>query len=134
MNDKHKDVKRMIDLAPDPVSPAGAGFKERVTPIEPKEEDGVFFFKCTSEKLSKICGGVHYRHAGYIQTMIPFMRSGGERRIGIEDKRLWVCVKCRACYVWINEQMYDVTDKVDLEAWEKMEKKLHKATGPGGQC
>lgn len=35
---------------------------------------------------------------------------------------------------WINEQMYDVTDQIDLKAWEKTEKEAQAATGPGGQC
>lgn len=45
-----------------------------------------------------------------------------------------ICVSCKRAFVWLNEQMYDVTDQVDLAAWEKTEKEAHKATGPGGQC
>lgn len=29
---------------------------------------------------------------------------------------------------------YDVTDKIDMDAWDKAERELHRATGPGGQC
>lgn len=112
----------------DLVHPDAEGFSERVTPKEAKENEGVFFFKC------KGCDGIHYRHAGYVKTMIPFMRTGGEKRINLDSLNLNVCVKCRKCYVWINEQMYDVTDQIDLAAWEKFEKEAHKATGPGGQC
>jgi hypothetical protein len=30
--------------------------------------------------------------------------------------------------------MYEVSDQIDLEAWERFEKQAVKATGPGGQC
>lgn len=113
------------DLSTEIVHPDREGFVERVTP---KSADGVLFYKCGG------CRGCHFRHAGYMQVMLPFMRSGGEKRVNLDDNRVMVCVKCRKCYAWINEQMYDVTDKVDMGAWEATEKELHKTTGPGGQC
>ena len=109
----------------DLVHPSAEGFVERVTPKKPDET--VFFFKCK-------CGHGHFRHAGYVQTMLPFLRAGGEKRVGVDDYRVMVCVKCRKSYIWLNEQMYDVTEHVDMEAWEAFEKVAHKATGPGGQC
>jgi hypothetical protein len=114
--------KKPTDL----VHPEASGFVERVTPCPPP--DNVYFFKCTS------CGHSHFRHAGYLQTMLPFMRSGGEKRVGLESYQVMVCVKCRRAYAWINEQMYDVTDQVDMKAWEKFEKEAQQATGPGGEC
>ncbi len=90
--------------------------------------DDIFFFTC------KGCGGSHFRHAGYVEIMLPFMRPGGERRVGVESLPVKVCVSCKNCYVWINEQMYDVTKRIDLQAWEKAERELQTATGPGGQC
>jgi len=110
----------------DLVHPGNEGFVERVTPKKPDES--IFLFKC------KNCGKTHFRHAGYVMTMLPFMRSGGEKRVNLEEMRVMVCVSCKNCFVWINEQMYDITDQIDLQAWEKTEKEAHKATGPGGEC
>ena len=107
------------------IHPDAKGFSERVTPEKPG--DDVFFFACE-------CGHKHFRHAGYIANMLPFMRAGGEKRINLANLEVQVCVKCKKSYVWLNEQMYDVTDEIDLEAWEKTEREAHRATGPGGQC
>jgi hypothetical protein len=107
------------------IHPEADGFAECVTPKETPES--VFFFKC-------ICGAIHYRHAGYVKTMSPFMRSGGEKKISINDQQVMVCVKCRKSYAWINEQMYDISDKIDVQAWEKAEREMQAATGPGGEC
>lgn len=109
----------------EPIHPDREGFAERVTPKPP--DDNVHFFKCK-------CGGIHFRHAGYIKSLLPFMRAGGEKRVNVEQLCVQVCVKCRKSYVWLNEQMYEVTNQVDLNAWEKSERELHRATGPGGQC
>lgn len=109
----------------DTVHPDQKGFKERIT-AKPTD-DSVFLFACT-------CGHKHFRHAGYMQVMAPFMRPGGEKRMAMESQQVMVCVSCKKSFVWINEQMYDVTDQVDLEAWEKLEKEAQKATGPGGEC
>lgn len=110
----------------DLVHPENEGFVERVTPKQPDET--IFFFKC------KKCQGTHFRHAGYMQNLSPFMRAGGEKRVSMESLPVKVCVSCKSCFVWINEQMYDVTDQIDLKAWEKLEREMHKATGPGGDC
>lgn len=112
----------------DPIHPNAEGFEKFVTPKPTGEGSGVFLFEC------KGCKGVHYRHAGYVKSMLPFMRAGGEKRLSVDDLQVMVCVKCRRCYVWLNEQMYDVTDRIDLAAWEAFEREAHRATGPGGQC
>lgn len=118
----------------DLVHPENDGFVERITPKVP--DASVFFFKCKSKRYLGLieCGGTHFRHTGYMKTMLPFMRAGGEKRVNVEDYQVMVCVKCRSCYIWLNEQMYDVTEQIDLKAWEKLEKEAQKATGPGGQC
>lgn len=46
------------------VHPNAEGFVERVTPKTPSET--VYFFKCS-------CGKGHFRHAGYMKSMLPFM-------------------------------------------------------------
>lgn len=112
------------DLVQSP-HPEGAGFKERITPIP--LESGVFVWRCA-------CGNLHLRHAGYLRLMLPFLESGGEKRMVVENAQVMVCVACRQCTAWNGKQLYDVTDQVDLKAWEKAEVELHKATGPGGQC
>jgi len=109
----------------DLVHPGNAGFVERVTPIRPP--DDVHFFKCT-------CESIHFRHAGYTKIMVPFMRAGGEKRVNVSNEQVMICVKCKRSFIWVNEQMYDITDRIDLKAWEKTEKEAQAATGPGGQC
>lgn len=108
------------------INPSEPGFKERVTPK--KLTDDMFFFKCSS------CGNMHFRHAGYFELLLPFMRAGNEKRMMMDAHQVMICVTCKNAYVWLNEQMYDVTDDIDLEAWEKTEREAQKATGPGGQC
>lgn len=113
------------------VHPDNEGFAEKVTPKSP---ENLFFFKCKKVKRSKECGSIHYRHAGYLKTMLPYLKPGGEKRVCVDNVQVMVCVSCRACYVWVDDQMYDVTDQIDLKAWEKLEKEADKATGPGGEC
>lgn len=92
------------------------------------EENGVLFFKC------KRCGGLHFRHAGYVHSLVPFMLSGGDKRIDADPKQVMICVKCRAAFVWLNSQAYDMTDQIELEAWHWLEEDALRATGPGGEC
>lgn len=108
------------------VHPDRDGFKECVTPK--KDTKGLFFFECSK------CKGKHFRHAGYMKAMMPFLRANGEKKVSVDDYQVWVCVKCRSAYIWLGEQMYDVTSQIDIEAWQKFEKEAHKATGPGGNC
>lgn len=107
------------------VHPSNEGFREKVTP-KPMD-DGMFLFACT-------CGKCHFRHAGYVKLMLPYLKPGGGKRVSVENYQVMVCVACRKSFVWADEQMWDVTEKVDLKAWEKFEKVAHEATGPGGQC
>jgi hypothetical protein len=110
------------------VHPQNDGFIEKITPK--KTKDNVFLFECPNKK----CKSIHFRHAGYVKSMLPFLRSNGEKQIDVVEKQVMICVKCRKAYVWLNEQMYDVSDRIDLKAWEKFEKEAHRATGPGGEC
>lgn len=112
------DLKEMVH-------PGNEGFVDRVTP-KPLPEN-VHLYKCS-------CGGLHFRHAGYMETMLPFLRAGGEKRVNLESQQVKVCVACKRSFIWVNEQMYDVTDRIDLKAWERTEKEAHMATGPGGNC
>jgi len=107
------------------VHPNAEGYVERITPKNSPET--LFFFTCK-------CGGIHHRHAGYVSVLLPFFRPPDEKRVNKDDRQVMVCVKCKKSYIWNNEQMYDVTDRIDLQAWEKTEKEAYKATGPGGQC
>ena len=102
------------------------GFGKCVTP-KPFDPEKQFALACT-------CGNTHFRHAGYIEIAIPFVEAGGERKVTVSSQDVKVCTKCKKCYIWMDRQLYDVTDQIDLEAWEKTEVELHKATGPGGQC
>jgi hypothetical protein len=69
-----------------------------------------------------------------MRIMLPYIKAGGEKRITAEPYQVMVCVKCKKASIWVDDQMYDVTDRVDLQAWAKTEKEAHAATGPGGNC
>jgi hypothetical protein len=106
------------------VMPSSNQFEEKATPK--KLTDELIIFKCK-------CGNLHFRHAGYIETFLPWASVAKEVKLEKHSYQVMVCTKCKSCYIF-HEQMYDVTDMIDLEAWEKIEQELHKATGPGGNC
>lgn len=108
------------------IHPSKEGFRERATP-KAVEDDKLFIWKCS-------CGHPHLRHAGYMRIMLPYIQAGGEKRISAEPHQVMVCVSCKKASIWVESQMYDVTDRVDLKAWMKTEKEAQEATGPGGQC
>jgi hypothetical protein len=116
-----------VAIPVDPLSPAAEGFSERVSPKK-IDETKIFLHKCDN------CSGVHFRHAGYVEVLVPFIRSGDEKRMLMQSEPVKVCVNCKHSFVWINEQAYDVTDRIDLTAWERTEREAQRATGPGGQC
>lgn len=115
-----KEITPGMDLANE--------FQKAVTPEKVSDPEQMFLFKCPE------CGNVHFRHAGYVETLMPFIRADRQKTVSCESFGVRVCTKCRHCYVWYNEQMRDVTDLIDLNAWEKTEKEMQKATGPGGEC
>lgn len=85
-------------------------------------------FKCPN------CGGLHFRHAGYVLPITPKIEEQvvkGE----LFTCCVYLCVKCKHSIVYgKDEKIHDITEYIDLNAWEKTEKEAHKATGPGGQC
>jgi hypothetical protein len=132
-NDK-PETEIVASPVEDAVHPNADGFRERITAKEP--DNKVFLYECQNDKCLTPSGkrSIHFRHAGYVKNMLPYLKPGGEKRVGLDNLSVMVCVKCRRSYVWIFDQMYDVTDRVDLEAWEKFEVEAHRATGPGGDC
>lgn len=127
---KDKEATQLV------LSPEADGFLEKITPKDPGTD--LFLFKCphvtkTNGKEEK-CGGIHYRHAGYVQVLLPYIEPPQAKKMVRENNNVMVCVKCRRSYVWCSSQMYDVTDQIDLKAWEKMEIDIHDAIGPGGNC
>jgi predicted nucleic-acid-binding Zn-ribbon protein len=109
------------------ISGSGQEFDEKVTPKTLNAED-LFLFRCPK------CKGMHFRHAGYMESMTPYMNPKKEQKVAVDSYAVKVCVKCHRAYIWADTQMYDVTDQIDMEAWEKFEKEAQKATGPGGEC
>lgn len=103
-------------------------FEKCIKPQVIEEKDELFMFQCSG------CQNIHFRHAGYIEMLMPFIRSDGEKKISKDGYQVHVCTKCRKCFIWLNERMRDVTNLIDLKAWEKAEKDLNRATGPGGEC
>ena len=117
-------------------------FQESVRPRIVKDARNLYLFECPADidlngkrpGTNSVCGNLHFRHAGYLEGLMPFIRPDKAKRVDKSSYQVMVCTKCRACYIWLNEQMYDVTALIDLEAWVKAERELHAATGPGGQC
>ena len=129
MNLFNKNQKPRDDEGKDVATVSGVLAKATNDYIQPVSECKSLIIKCPE------CNGIHFRHAGYIETATPFIEAGGQSRIINESHQVKVCVKCRHAYAAIgSEHMYDVTDSIDVEAWEKAEKELQKATGPGGEC
>lgn len=97
-----------------------------------KNTDELSLFKCTT------CGNVHFRHAGYVEAMTPYMelKPGKEPEVKSSTTSLQVkiCTSCKSCYVDHTGKMYDITKHIDLDAWDSTEKELHKTIGPGGNC
>ena len=119
---------------PDVLVPAvsQSEFDEKITPKkldhDPDPAKRVNLFKCPS------CKGVHMRHAGYMEAVLPYVLAGDGAKVSRDSLHVMICVKCKNAYVWHNGQMYDVTDQVDLTAWETTEEECHAAVGPGGDC
>jgi hypothetical protein len=103
-------------------------FAQAVIPEKITKPSDMFLFQCPK------CKNVHFRHAGYVEALMSFVRADKEKNVANDSLTVMVCTKCKACYLWYNEKMKDITSLIDLEAWEKTEKDLHAATGPGGEC
>ena len=106
----------------------GDEFADSVTPKKITDPSELFMFVCP------YCGGVHFRHAGCIETILPYVRADKVKKVQKESYKVHVCVKCRHSFLWYSEQMYEITDLIDLEAWEEFEVEAQRCTGPGGQC
>lgn len=131
-----KDPSALMMLKCQKAMPKAPGTPEP-TPSDPDYPDNIELGtgpQAPKPKNENICGGVHFRHAGYIHNMLPFMRANQEKKVELQSYQVMVCVKCRSSYAWVYDQLYDISQHIDLEAWEKLEKEAHKATGPGGQC
>jgi hypothetical protein len=96
--------------------------------------DDMIVFKCPNKYRRKPCNNTHFRHAGYMEFLIPWIRPNKEKKIQNDSVQVKICTKCKSAFVYYNDVFYDVTDKIDLKAWEKTEKEMQKATGPGGDC
>ncbi len=94
----------------------------------------VEFNPAESQVMTCKCGKIHFRHTGNICTMSPIKLPSIPTMSETSSHMVQTCVSCRRSYVFIGGQIQEVTKHIDLQAWEKFEKKAHKATGPGGQC
>lgn len=103
-------------------------FSKFVTPKPVTNSEDLFLFKCSK------CGNVHFRHAGYVEMLVPFIRADKQERVDASSSQVKVCTKCKSAFLWYNEQMYDVSSLIDVEAWAKTEREMQQATGPGGDC
>jgi predicted RNA-binding Zn-ribbon protein involved in translation (DUF1610 family) len=96
--------------------------------IEVKSSEHLMAFKCPE------CGSYHFRHAGYMKAVIPFIKPEGSPTAILETHQVMVCISCKKSYLFMSDKAVDVSDKIDLDAWKRSEEELHAATGPGGEC
>ncbi len=92
-----------------------------------KSVDELFLFKCE-------CENIHMRHSGYVEMLMPYIQADKEKKVTKDSHQVMICTNCKKCYIWYSAQMYDITNFIDLEAWDKTEKDMYRATGPGGDC
>lgn len=90
----------------------------------------LFLFKCPN------CGGVHFRHAGYVETQIPFIDPKEGPKVSVESLQVKICLgqKCDKSYIYREGKFWDISEHIDQKAWAKKEEVAHEATGPGGEC
>lgn len=92
------------------------------------ENADVFIIQCPA------CGKPHFRHAGYMEVMTPFVDAKNGAMLSVDSKPVKICVSCKAAHIMVDGQIIDVTEQIDLKAWAKTEVEAQEATGPGGQC
>ena len=80
-----------------------------------------------------ICGGMHFRHAGYMLPLLPFLEKG-ESKVQVNQAPVYICINCKAGIIHVDGKIHDVSGFVDMSKWEQTEKLAYKMTGPGGQC
>lgn len=88
----------------------------------------VFVIKCPS------CGGIHFRHAGYIELVVPFVDAANGAKVSDDSAPVKLCVKCKHSHIMHRGKIIDVTESIDLSAWETTEEEIHAIVGPGGNC
>ena len=98
-----------------------------------QDTDELMLYKCPN------CRGVHFRHAGYVEQMTPYIALEPDMAVNsvkssTNSLQVKVCVACKFAFVDIKGKMFDISKHIDLSAWEKTEKEMTKATGPGGEC
>lgn len=97
---------------------------------ELESKDDLNFLRCSDPA----CDGIHFRHAGYIELCLPYVKPNGQSANANHSYAVKVCINCKKCYIFHEDHFYDITKHIDLNAWEKLEEKAHKMTGPGGDC
>lgn len=81
------------------------------------------------------CGGVHFRHAGYLKPQTVYVNPDKvDIKVISESTPVELCVACKHAFINVQSKVWDVTKFIDLDAWIKTEKEAHEVTGPGGQC
>ena len=129
MNLFNKDQKPRDETGKEVATVSGVLAKAIDEYIKPSEEITALMVACPK------CGGIHFRHCAYIETVTPFIDgNNGQAEAMSSSHPVKVCVKCKTALVSIGKNMYDITDKIDMNAWTKTEVEAHKTTGPGGMC
>lgn len=90
----------------------------------------IFVMKCPTPA----CGGIHFRHAGYLEVLMPIVDPRDGAKVYADSEPVKICVKCKRAHIMYKGKIIDVTDNIDLSAWINTELKAQNATGPGGQC
>lgn len=95
-----------------------------------KELGELNLIKCPS------CEGVHFRHAGDIMVARPYKRHDGKEAPNedVLECRVRVCVGCGKPYAVVYDTIFDASEYVNVEKWDKVNKFIEGLTGTDAHC
>ena len=94
--DEKKDLVPMASMEEkDLLDGLSDAFKEKIDPKDP-DKDELLMFKCVKVEgkppNDKKCGNLHFRHAGYVEIIIPYMLGAQKKQHEVQKASIqdWV--------------------------------------------
>ena len=82
------------------------------------------------------CGGVHMRQAGNVLTYRKYDYQS-KRHMGEVDTTshlVFICIGCGKPWVSVNDDLFDASEEIDVEKFDKVNKALEQDTGTNPHC